>query len=190
MDQILVDIALLRAMALPDVKLTPGRVIVARVVGTAADGRGELSIAGARLGALLPAGVHEGDELRLLVKEVSADRVLLVIQPDAAAENVLAAPIEPRAEGEIDPDAGEGSVGATATHVLALRYDAPSLGMVDLRFEMYEGALRVVVAMAAGAPVAAARAASEELHDALARASSLQVSVAVTERRLPLDMYV
>lgn len=177
-------------MALPDVKLTPGRVIVARVVQTGPDGRGELSIAGARLSALLPAGVHEGEELRLLVKDVSAERVLLTIQADAALESGLPLPAHQPRDEEIDPDGGEAQAFGPVTHVLALRYDAPALGTVDLRFELYEGALRVNVAMAGQAALARARDGSEELHAALARASGLEVSVNVSARRPPLNVYV
>jgi hypothetical protein len=190
MDPILVDIALLRAMALPDVKLTPGRVIVARVVQAGVDGRGELSIAGARLSASLPAGVHEGEELRLLVKDVSADRVLLSIQSDGASETAVPLPASQLRESEIDPDGEADPARGTPTQVLALRYDAPALGPVDLRFEMYAGALRVLVVMTGEQALASGHRGSQELQEALARATSLDVSVSVSARRPPLDLYV
>jgi hypothetical protein len=190
MDPILVDIALLRAMALPDVKLTPGRVIVARVVAAGADGRGELSIAGARLSAALPPGVHEGEELRLLVKDVSADRVVLAIQSEAPSESASPQPASEPRNDDIDPEGGVGSVYGTPTHVLAMRYDAPTLGAVDLRFELYAGALRVAIVMGGQRALASGLEGSQELHDALARATSLDVSVSVAARRPPLDLYV
>jgi hypothetical protein len=90
MDPILVDIAQLRTLALPRITLTPGRVIMARVAEAGDGGRGELAIAGGRISATLPPGVRAGDELRLVVKDVSAERLVLQIETPAAAprENV------------------------------------------------------------------------------------------------------
>jgi hypothetical protein len=95
---------------------------------------------------------------------------------------------------ERDADSEGGSDRATAPgtgrHVLALAYDAPALGTVDLRFELDPGSLRVNVALAAGAPAARATDAAAELRDALSQAlDGRPVTVEITPRREPLDVY-
>jgi hypothetical protein len=183
MELLLVDLSQLRALALPGIKLTPGRVITARVAATGADGRGALSIAGGRIAATLPAGVRTGQELRLVVKEVSADRVLLAVQADAPAPDA-----EQSAPADEGPGAG-GNRGSSASHVLELRYEAERLGSIDLRFEVYAGDLRVLVGMASAGAAASANAAAGELRDALAHATNREVQVSVSATHPPLDLY-
>ncbi len=99
----MVDVALLRALETPDLRLVPGRAVMARVV-TQQGGRGQITIAGAKLDAQLPSNVRSGDELRLTVKEITADRVVLSIsQPDAGAVEGQAPP--PRTD---DADGSQG----------------------------------------------------------------------------------
>ena len=64
--------------------------------------------------------------------------------------------------------------------MVSLRYPAPALGPVDLRFELDEGSLRIMVALAPGEPFASAQAAAAELRDAVTDATGRAVSVSVT----------
>ncbi|MCW2993902.1 MAG: hypothetical protein JWQ18_1397, partial [Conexibacter sp.] len=82
-----VNLVLLRGL-LPDLTLTPGTFLTARVL----DGR-TLSLAGVKLGAQLPADVVAGQVLRLRVEEASAERIhLRVVEAPApqAAEHAAA----------------------------------------------------------------------------------------------------
>jgi hypothetical protein len=185
MDPILVDAAQLRTLRLPGLALTPGRVIMARVAETGEGGRGQLAIAGGRIGASLPSGVRAGDELRLVVREISSERVVLQIQADAP-------PATPPADPRDVDDEGEAPGGAPGTpiHVLVLRYETQSFGSVDLRFELHAGdALSLQVGMATAAGLARARENSEDLRATLDRALAGDVAVTVTQRRPPLDLY-
>lgn len=75
-----VDLRALRVLVGPDIKIVPGRAVMARVVAPQQPGgRGSLSIAGYLLEAELPESVRAGDDLRLVVKDVSAERVLLAV---------------------------------------------------------------------------------------------------------------
>jgi hypothetical protein len=218
MDALTVDIALLKALETPELKLAPGRAVMARVVVQEA-GRGQITIAGAKLDAQLPTNVRAGDELRLTVKEVTSDRVVLSMsQLSTATGAERGAPTLPAGEAhesaqaqqslqEIpfaavasapdlrsdeldssDPDGG--SAGAhEETHVLSLRYPAPNLGPVDLRFELTEGTIRVTVGLAQGEPFEAAQAASDELRENVGDASARAASVLVVPRREPLEIY-
>jgi hypothetical protein len=176
MDSVLVDVG---ALALPGVKLTPGRVIMARVVRNDAGGSGELAIGGGRLSATLPASLRAGEELRLVVAEVSAGRVVLRNEPLTA----------PREGGEGEGE-GEGAGRPTATPALDLRYDAQRLGPIDLQLELRDGALAVVVGVGSPHALASAKAAADELRSALAAATGLAVGVSVRARQKPLDLYV
>ncbi len=185
MDPILVDIAQLRALEVPTLTLTPGRVLAARVI-EAAGVRGQLAIAGMRVAAALPPGVRPGDELRLVVKEVSAERVVLTIQPDA----VPAAP--PHEVRESDPEGGGGGADPTGApaHVLALRYETQNLGPLDLRFALHtHGAISVSVALHSESALAQARESTDALREAIDRTSVGEIAVTVTRARPPLDTY-
>jgi hypothetical protein len=188
MDPLMVDIALLRALETPELKLAPGRAVMARVI-TQEAGRGAITIAGAKLDAQLPSHLKPGDELRLTVKEVSADKVVLAVsqEPPPAA---VAAPPPPRAD---DLDASEeeapGQEGEKDGRSLTVRYPAPALGAVDLRFELDDASLRITVALAPGEPFSAAQAAAAQLREAVTGAVDRPVSVTVIPRREPLDVY-
>ena len=83
-----------------------------------------------------------------------------------------------------DPGGGRGD-----RHSVALRYDAPALGPVDLRFDLDPGSLRVSAVLAAGEPVERAQARAGELRDALVEALGRPVAVDIAPRREPLDVY-
>jgi hypothetical protein len=69
----------LRVLVGPDIKIVPGRAVMARVVQAPPGQKGSLSIAGYLLDAELPESVQPGQDLRLVVKDVNAERVLLTI---------------------------------------------------------------------------------------------------------------
>ena len=195
------DIRLIRAVLGAELRVAVGRGLMARVVNVNPGGRGTLSIAGVPVDARLPPGVQAGQDLRLVVRHVSPEQVVLGISQEAGAAAVQAeSAVELPGGGRVrvterDADS-ESDRRATAPgsgrHVLALAYDAPALGTVDLRFELDAQSLRVNAALAAGAPAASANEAAEELRDALSEAlggGGRTVTVEITPRREPLDVY-
>src|SRR3954471_19379471 len=83
MDPIAVSPALLRNQ-LPDVPLREGATMMARVA-SAGDGKAVIVIAGMPLTAQVPPEVPAGATLKLRIQEVSAQRVVLQIQPQEGA---------------------------------------------------------------------------------------------------------
>lgn len=194
MQTLAVDLALLRDVLLPGVRIAPGRALMARVVA-AENGRGSLSIAGYLIEAELPKHVRTGQDLRLEVRDISADRVLLQIS-DAGHMAAPPPPAEVPLPGggaltvtERDAQSDTRAGGGGGSHSLALRYDAPALGPVDLRFELTPGSLRVGITISAGDPLQRAQADAEMLRTALAAALGHPVSVTVSPRRDPIDVY-
>lgn len=200
MDPIAVDIRLIRAVLGTELRVAAGRGFMARVVNVNPAGRGTLSIAGVPVEAKLPPGVQAGQDLRLVVRHVSPEQVVLGIahqdgaaaaQPQALVELPGGGHVrvtERDADSETDP--GRATAAGTARHVLALAYDAPSLGTVDLRFELDPQSLRVIATLAAGTPATSAIDAAGELRDALSQAlGGRPVTVEITPRREPLDVY-
>jgi hypothetical protein len=74
-------------------------------------------------------------------------------------------------------------------HSLALRYDAPALGAVDLRFDLDSSSLRLSATLRAGEPYESALDRAGELRDVLSEAVGVPVTVDVLPRREPLDVY-
>ncbi len=221
----------LRVLVGPDIKIVPGRAVMARVVQAPPGQKGSLSIAGYLLDAELPENVQAGQDLRLVVRDVNAERVLLAItdphQGDPASPTHQAPPAEQapqsqQAQGGRGPDhnqlpdpslaaqggwgpvplPGGGSVQVTERDAggaggragerqnVLVRYDAPALGAVDLRFQMDAGALSLSVGLAPGQPLQVAQAGAESLRQALAASlPGHAVSVTVSPRREPLDLY-
>jgi hypothetical protein len=208
----------LRVLVGPDIKIVPGRAVMARVVqAQQPGGKGSLTIAGYLLDAELPQSVQTGDDLRLVVKDVNAERVLLTItdahdeqnqpsQPSQAAQPLTPQAPDPSlvAQGGWGPiplpgggtvqvterDAGGAAARSGGRHDVMLRYDAPALGAVDLRFQMDAGALSLMVSAAPGEPLELAKSGAESLRQALAESMpGRAVSVTVTPRRGPVDLY-
>lgn len=209
-----VDLRALRVLVGPDIRIVPGRAVMARVVAPQQPGaRGSLSIAGYLLEAELPESVRAGDDLRLVVSDVSAERVLLAItDPHDAEQPQQSQPAQPVHQQAPDPslaaapavplpgggslqvterDAGGASGGrGRDRHNVLLRYNAPALGAMDMRFQMDATALHVGVTLAPGRPLEHAQADAESLRQALAAAMpGRAVSVTVTSRQEPLDLY-
>ena len=165
---------------------------MARVVATGPVGRGALNIAGAVVDAELPEHVRDGQELRLIVREVTPQKVVLSLSDQPVAPPAAQSVALPGGGGlRVTEDGPEqsGSRAVPDAHVLALRYDAPHLGAVDLRFELDPASLRVAVSLAAGDPLQRARTGAEELQQALHESLGRAVSVSVSARREPIDLY-
>lgn len=200
MEPLAVDTLILRTLVGPDINLVEGRAMMARVMATTLGGRGSLSIAGYVLEAELPEDVEAGQDLRLVVRDVTPQRVLLTISDDRPAAPAPTAPSTPMAapiplpgggsvqvtEREADGSTGPGGGGSQA---LSLRYDAPALGTVDLRLALDPSSLRVSVTVARGEPLADAQAAAGALRDALSEAVARSVTVTVDGRHQPVDLY-
>ena len=204
MDPLAVDAELLRAVLTPELNLSVGRVLSARVAELLPGGRGVLSLAGMLLEAELPKELEAGQELRLVVREVTPERVVLGVAPsDAQAAPVPPAvpvpvpvSIELPGGGSVrvsrrdarEESAGTGNLGAGA-HTLALTYSAPHLGAVDMHFTLEPASLRLVLTLAAGPAFELADDAAGQLQRALSATLDRPASVTVQPRREPLDLY-
>ena len=191
MDPLGVDIKLLLSTLESEVRLLPGRVLAARVVENANPAHGTLSLAGRLLEAQLPAHLQAGDQVRLTVREIAADRVVLSLSgPPIPAANVDP-PRHLRDRGDQDdaeqPQRRGGS--AAPGHAVALRYNASSIGAVDLRLQLGDGKLHAFLALTPGEPLALARGSADELRERLASATGMQVEVVVQARKEPLEVY-
>jgi hypothetical protein len=192
-DPINVDIRLIRAVLGAELRIAPGRAMMARVVSLNPAGRGSLSIAGALIDAKLPPGVEAGQELRLTVRHVRPEQVVLGLSDQNAPPPAAAPPAQLPGGGTVqvtERDARNQSAGQGADrHSLAIVYNAPALGPVDLRFELDPTSLRVTAVVAAGEPAEQARAHATELTSVLSEALGRPVKVDITARREPLDVY-
>jgi hypothetical protein len=191
MDPIALDVRLIKAVLGSELRIAPGRALVARVVNTDGLGRGVITIAGEPLEASLPEHIQPGQELRLVVRDVSADRVVLGLADPGANPQATAIPLPGGGTIRVSEESssGGGAGAAPGTHTLAIRYDAPALGPVDLRFELAPGSLRVGVAVVPGRPHEDAQARASELQQSLEGAVARAVSVHVEPRHEPLDLY-
>jgi hypothetical protein len=188
--QVALDLSLIRALESTELRLHPGRVLMARVVRAQGSERGSLSLAGAVIDAELPKHLRAGDEVRLTVRHVSAQRIVLELShaPAPAAPPPIPLPgggVVRITEHERRADVA----GGAEVHTLSVRYEAPTLGAVDLRFELDTRSLRVSAALGAGDPVTRAQKQADQLREALAAALERAVSVRIAPRREPLDVY-
>jgi hypothetical protein len=164
------ELVLLRTV-LPGPALRPGAVLAARVLEN-----GLLSLAGARVKATLPDDVRLGDALRLRVKELGPERIVLQIVPDPPPAATAAAAPPGGATARIVEDE-EGAGGGGGGRAVVLRYDSPTLGRLDIRLTTAGATVHATE----GPPAAAARSAAGEL------ATALGAPVAVVGRRSALD---
>ena len=163
------ELILLRT-ALPAPTLRAGSVVVARVLENRL-----LSLAGARVAATLPDEVKPGDVLKLRVKELAPERIVLQIVPGPPPAATAAVALPGGATARIvEDDESSGGAGARA---VVLRYDSPTLGRLDIRLS----AAGATVHATEGPPAQAARAAAGDL------AAALNAPVAVVGRRSALD---
>jgi hypothetical protein len=192
MDLLRVEAALLRAQ-LPELVLRPGMTLPARVMERHGQ-MGLLLLAGTPLSAQLPDELQAGDRLRLRVEDVGEQVVLRTVetptqtaqqqaQPALPPEVALPLPGGRHAEVRVTEQAAERR-GEDEPVTVALDYDSPALGTLDLRLVQQPGAagIQVTVGAMAGAPEERARAAAEELRAALAEATGLPATVRVVGR--------
>lgn len=182
---------------MPDVSLRLGQSLVARVAERHGD-RGILMIAGQPIVAQLPTEVRAGDVLRLAVKDVSAEQVIMQMHEGREAAQAaqqgqphvpLAFPGQPPSHVIVDDQAsggdgaGEGDIAA-----IALTYDSPALGAMNFRIGMDAANVVVEVRMGAGAPFEAGEAAAGVLRAALAEATERKAQVNVAVRPGSFDV--
>ena len=174
---------------MPDVTLRLGQTLLARVAERHCE-RGILMIAGQPIVAQLPSEVRAGQVLRVTVKDVSAEQVVMQMHEGREAAQAqqgqptvpLAFPGQPPSHVIVDDQASGGSgAGEGDVAAIALTYDSPALGAVNFRIGMDPSNVVVEVRMSAGAPFEAGSAAAGILRSALAEATerNAQVNVAV-----------
>ncbi len=193
METLAVDLQLLRSLMVGDLRLSAGRTLMARVASVDENGRGTISLAGALLEAELPRELQAGQDIRLLVREVTPEKVVLGLQERPP---MLALPVSSPLPGggafEVRErtQAGGGADGAPAAEVLEIVYHGPSLGMVEMRFVLDPKTLGLTASLSAGEPYELAGAAAEDLRAALSQAVSRAITVSVLPRHDPVDVYV
>jgi hypothetical protein len=192
MDLLRVQAALLRAQ-LPELVLRPGMTLPARVMERHGQ-MGILLLAGTPLSAQLPEELKAGDRLRLRVEDVGEQVVLRTVEAPAAREQQPAQAPPPPEIGLPLPNGATARLRVTEKAderrgeeepvVVALDYDSPALGTLDLQLVQQPGGagLQVTVGAAAGAPEERVRGAAEELRRALADATGLAATVRVIGR--------
>src|SRR3954452_21856308 len=166
MDPIAVTAALLRNQ-LPDVPIREGASMMARVASRGAS-HAVLVIAGLPVTAELPPEIPAGATLKLKVKEVSADRVWLQIDPQGSTPAPTVAHATPqlelRAQVSVEEQAGRrrGADGEPADVVAPAFPPAPG-GRPALRDEVPGEQLLLQVTPPAGPPHRLASENSERL---------------------------
>jgi hypothetical protein len=197
MQPLAVDASLLRTVLASDIKLSIGRELMVRVASVGPEGHGVLSLAGVMLEAELPENVKAGAELRLQVRELTPDKVVLQIQDeDQQQPTPTVAPIDPPrvplpGGGFVkvaERDAGGLLAAGDQTHTVTVRYDAPSLGQIDMHFTLSAGALALTVAVAPGAYETTDEHAGQ-LQTVLGQATERPATVTVVARREPMEVF-
>lgn len=199
MQPLVLDLFLLRMAQGGELRIVPGRALMARVVRADQSGRGVLSIAGELVEAELPKQVRPGDELRLTVRHVSADKVELSLSDPSARTAAQAAstaiPLpggatlrigDPNEDQQANPRTRNADPG---THILSLQYETPALGAVDLLFTLDPRSLSLNLTFAPGPPLDLAREDADELRQTLIQALGRSVELTVSPRREALDVY-
>jgi hypothetical protein len=192
MQSLSVDLVLLRSAA-PDLPIVVGRILAARVIERH-EQHGILNLAGALLTAELPDEVQVGDRLRLIVRETTAERVVLQLAGHARAA-VLAQP--PAAEVPVPPErrisvlAGEEDAAQEGrpAKVVAIRVETEALGLVELRIALDDELVHARAALVEGAPLTLARAHAGALKSAIGAAAGRAAEVEIVARPDPLDVY-
>jgi hypothetical protein len=177
---------------MPEVTLRLGQSLLARVAERHGD-RGILMIAGQPLVAQLPEHVRAGDVLKLAVRDITAEQVVMQMHEGKEAAQAqarqdqpvvpLAFPGQPPSQLIVDDQAsgGDGTEeGEVAT--VAVTYDSPALGAMNFRLGMDGSRVVCEVRVAAGAPLELATAAAEALRSALAAKTDRAASVTVAPR--------
>jgi hypothetical protein len=190
MQPIAVQLIMLQ-QAMPDVTLRMGQSLLARVAERHGD-RGILMIAGKPLVAQLPENVRAGDVLKLAVRDITAEQVVMQMhegkeaaEAQQGSQNAVPLAFPGQAPSRIVVDdeastangAGDGDVSA-----VALTYESPALGAINFRIGMDGTRVVCEVRVGAGAPLEVASAAAEVLRTALADKTDRAASVTVAPR--------
>ena len=187
MEAVPINVVLLRGL-LPEIKLTPGTLVMARVL----DPR-TINVAGVKMTARLPEGMVEGQVLRLRVEEASTDRIHLRIVeapqraqaaeqapqvPNSAYQLALPGGVLARIHVEEREEAAGRKGGPGAARSVVVRYDSPTLGRLDVRLDARSAAIHV----SDGDPALTVAEAAGALRDALVEAAGAPVQVTVHPR--------
>ncbi len=194
MEPLAVDLNLLRAVLTPDLQIDVGKLLMVRIASVESSGRGMLSLAGMLLEAELPEGVSTGQELKLVVREITPEKVVLSIQNDPqAAIPLLSAALIPLAAGSLEVrerGGGRSTKRADGSHSLKLRYDAPNFGALDMHFVLDpQGGLQLAVVVPVGDALNDAQAAAPRLQQNLVEATNRSVILSVAGRYEPLEVF-
>ncbi|GAC1322105.1 MAG: hypothetical protein NVSMB25_16830 [Thermoleophilaceae bacterium] len=186
-----IEATLLRRQ-LPDLLLKPGMVLAARVTERSGS-HGVIVLAGAPLVAELPDDVKAGDRLRLAVQQSRADKVVLKLVPEQPLAPPPSAglplPLPGGMSAHVRVEERDADGGDSEHASIALVYDAPALGAVNLRLELAPGTVRVQAELRAGSAHALAEEGAHLLRDRLASATGRIAEVQVRPRYEPLDVY-
>jgi hypothetical protein len=175
-------------------------------------GRGTIALAGAVIPARLPHGVAAGSTLHLRVVRADPSEVVVRIRPEggsgvqAAALAHAAGALAVSGDGDmlraalalaggrplwladggaatvaVDADGSAGAGGAAAG-VAAFVLHSPTLGAVEVRITIAQGAVRAGVVTAPGEATEVAERSLDELRSALASATGRPAAVAVSPR--------
>lgn len=192
MEVLSVNLQMLRSMMVGDLRLSIGRMLTARVASVEGNGRGTIALAGALLDAQLPKGMTAGQEIRLQVRELTPEKVVLALQERPP---MLGQPVPMPLPGggtfeirEHQETAGGGD-GGPATYALTLVYEAPSLGQVVMSFVLDPASLKLEVALSPGKPYQQASDYADELQQALSTALQRTITLSILQRREPVEIY-
>jgi hypothetical protein len=183
---------------MPDVTLRLGQSLVARVAERHGE-KGILMIAGQPLVAQLPEQVRAGDVLKLAVKDIGPEQVVMQLHEgreaaQAAQEGAQPTVFVPLPGGVparivVDDQASDGGGGdGGESHAIALTYESPTLGPINLRIGMDAANVVADVRVTPGAPLQIAAAAQDALRSALAEATERVATVSVNPRPGSFDV--
>lgn len=181
---------------MPDTTLRVGQSLVARVAERH-DHKGILMLAGKPIVAELPENVRAGDVLKLSVKDITMDKVVMQMRESQEAsqpqqQNVIPLSI-PFPDGypafvQFDDAQGGGQDRESSFSGVALTYESPALGPINLRIGMDPTAVMVEVRIAAGHPLQLAKAAAEVLEEDLTQQIGRPATVSVQPRPGSFDV--
>ncbi|HEY4280276.1 MAG TPA: hypothetical protein VGM91_18785 [Conexibacter sp.] len=194
MQPIVVALALMRGAA-PDVALTRGRVLPARVLERGPNGMGILNLSGAILTAKLPEELEPGERLRLVVRETANEQVLLQIaqRQDLYPSSQPPAPAEVKLPGggrfAVTEREGGGEQSDEGPAAVTLRCELPQLGLVELRVSLDPSGIAVDAAFDDGLPLALGERRAPRLREAITAVTRRLARVSARRRHRPVDLY-
>ncbi len=192
MEALSVNLQMLRAMMVGDLRLSVGRMLAARVASVEGNGRGTITLAGVLLDAELPKGLKAGQEIHLQVRELTPEKVVLAMQErPPMLDQPVTMPMPGGGTIEIreQQESTGGGDGGPHRHTLTLVYEAPSLGAVVMTFVLDPASLKLALALSPGTPYQRANDYAGELHTALSAALQRTITLSILQRREPVEIY-